>query len=262
MWNPAIAVVLFPLSIPQGNGFSLGPRKREVSGHKLHAVMLQAFWRWNGEEKWNGCLNRSLRYTFVWLWVCKHSKSVVAFHCITVVSGVIMVQTGCWNKLRLGPCVFGSLCFCCASLHITSRALLAAFVICLGHWFISPPPPLVTFHLNKVFWWSCLASENLLVFSLLIYWKSFELSRLVIAHVISVLIAFRAAELLLLHFTGERKRKVKDPGQHGLSNRWVSSNLFSPSCWITALLVLNKTRKGMYNVERSIRKKRDEIWYV
>lgn len=204
----------------------------------------------------------SSRHTSVWLWVCKHSKSLVAFCCIPVVSGVIMVQTGCWSKLVFGPHIHGPLCFCCASLHTASHALLAAFLICLGHWSISPPPPLVTFHLNQVSWWSCLASENLLVFSLFIYWKSFELSRLVIAHVISISIAFRAAELLLLQLTGERKRKVKDPGQHGLSNRWVSSNLFSPSCWITALLVLNKTRKGMCNVERSIRRKRDEIWYV
>lgn len=55
--------------------------------------------------------------------------------------------------------------------------------------------------------------------SAFIYWKSSELSRLVIAHVISVLIAFRAAELLLLQLSGERKRRVKDPGQHGLNNR-------------------------------------------
>lgn len=58
---------------------------------------------------------------------------MMAFHCIAVVSGVIMVQTGCWNKLRLGPHVFGSLCFCCASLHTASRALLAVLLICLGH---------------------------------------------------------------------------------------------------------------------------------
>lgn len=44
MWNPAIAVEIFPLSIPQGNGFSLGCRKREVLKCKLHAVMVQAFW--------------------------------------------------------------------------------------------------------------------------------------------------------------------------------------------------------------------------
>lgn len=54
MWNPAIAVVLFPLSIPQGNGFSLGPRKREVLGYKLHAVMLQAFWVGLEMERRNG----------------------------------------------------------------------------------------------------------------------------------------------------------------------------------------------------------------
>lgn len=55
--------------------------------------------------------------------------------------------------------------------------------------------------------------------SAFIYWKSSELSRLVIAHVISVSITFRAAELLLLQPSGERKRRVKDPGQHGLSDR-------------------------------------------
>lgn len=58
---------------------------------------------------------------------------MMAFHCIAEVSGVTMVQTGCWNKLGLGPCVFGSLCFSCASLHTTSHALLAVFLIGLGH---------------------------------------------------------------------------------------------------------------------------------
>lgn len=58
---------------------------------------------------------------------------MMAFHCIAEVSGVTMVQTGCWNKLGFGPCVFGSLCFSCASLHTTSHALLAVFLICLGH---------------------------------------------------------------------------------------------------------------------------------
>lgn len=224
--------------------------------------MMQAFWMGIEMERRNGlAVLICPQATFVWLWVCKHSKSMMAFYCIAVVRGVIMVQTGCWNKLRFGPHVSGSLflLYTCIlplmpSLHSSSSAL--------GHWFISPPPPLMTFHLSKGSWWNCLVSENLVLFSLFIYWKSFELSSLVIAHVISVLIAFRAAELLLLQLTGERKRKVKDPGQHGLGNRWVSSNLFSPGCWITALLVLNKTRKGMCNVERSIRRKRDEIWYV
>lgn len=98
--------------------------------------------------------------------------------------------------------------------------------------------------------------------SLFIYWKSSELSRLVNAHIISVLIVFRAAELLLLWITGERKRRVKDPGQRGLNNRWVSSNVFCPSCWITASLVFNKTRKKMCNVEKNSRKKRGKILHV
>ena len=173
-----------------------------------------------------------------------------------------MMKTSCWNKLRFGLCVFGSLSFCCASLQTTSHALITVFLTCLRPWFISPPPPLDPFHPNKSFWWNTLASENLFAFSLFIYWKFSDLSRLVIAHVISVSTAFRTAELLLLQLTGGRKRRVKDPGQHGLNNRWVSSNLFSPSCWITALLVLNKTRKRMCNVEKSRRRKRDKILYV
>ena len=35
-------------------------------------------------------------------------------------------------ELRLGPCVFRSLSFCCARLHTTSHALIAVFLICLG----------------------------------------------------------------------------------------------------------------------------------
>lgn len=54
MWNPAVALEHFPLSIPQGNGFSLGPRKREVLRYKLHAVMLQAFWVGVEMERRNG----------------------------------------------------------------------------------------------------------------------------------------------------------------------------------------------------------------
>lgn len=98
--------------------------------------------------------------------------------------------------------------------------------------------------------------------SLFIYWKASELSRLVNAHIISVLIVFRAAELLLLWITGERKRRVKDPGQCGLNNRWVLSNVFCPSCWITASLVFNKTRKKMCNVEKNSRRKRGKILHV
>lgn len=149
------------------------------------------------------------------------------FHCTAVVSGVIMVQTSCWNKLRFGPCVFGSLSFYCASLHTTSHTLIAVFLICLRPWFISPPPPLVPLQPQQRLLVECLASENLFVFSLFIYWKSSELSQLVIAHVISVSIAFRAAELLLLQLTGERKRRVKDPGQHGLNKMSLIKSLFS-----------------------------------
>lgn len=113
-----------------------------------------------------------------------------------------MVQTSCWIKLRFDPCLSVVPVYILLLMPSLQSSLPALDLDLFPHHHpLCPSTP--TKVSGGILW---LQKTYL---SLFIYWKSSELSQLVIAHVISVSIAFRAAELLLLRLTGEREKSER-----------------------------------------------------